>query len=198
MLMPSDAVAQLFDNEFARQGAVSRRGSGGMTTAAADSHPSPPASPGTESEKQPANCGRLEESMRALRADMERIISTYLLQDSAKEINLPDVLRKRILNEVRENNNLHPDLFKGAIENVTTMMRLSSFPNFLKQALLVDPRPPLTKKLTIEQKVNFAGFPHLSVLVFLRLPFLIAATDFVRCHNPFLRITFVCLIMFAI
>ncbi|KAI9099842.1 RGS domain-containing protein [Phlyctochytrium arcticum] len=76
----------------------------------------------------------LKPVLASLREELEDLINLYMTDGSDREINLPQNIRKRVVNEIREKRNYHPDIFKAALENVSTMMRLSSFPNFLKAA----------------------------------------------------------------
>ncbi|KAJ3023241.1 hypothetical protein HKX48_003845 [Thoreauomyces humboldtii] len=79
--------------------------------------------------------------LQMLARRVESIISTYLTPQADMEINLPQTIRKRLLFEVREKNNYHPEIFEDAVDHITTMMRLSSFPNFLRSAFSKDNRP---------------------------------------------------------
>ncbi|KNC99822.1 uncharacterized protein SPPG_05196 [Spizellomyces punctatus DAOM BR117] len=87
----------------------------------------------------------LKPILASLREDLETLIKTYMTEGADKEINLPQSIHRRILVEIRDKHNYHPDLFKGALENVTTMMRLSSFPNFIKAASAAGGEGPVSK-----------------------------------------------------
>ncbi|KAJ3323327.1 hypothetical protein HDU76_013675 [Blyttiomyces sp. JEL0837] len=70
-----------------------------------------------------------------LKAAMDKILKIYFTEGTEKELNIPFQIRSRVVMEVKERRNYHPDVFDAAIENVTTMMRLSSFPNFYRTAV---------------------------------------------------------------
>jgi hypothetical protein len=62
------------------------------------------------------------------------ILDTYFTPGTQKELNVPDKIRKKLVKDVKELGLLHPDVFLDAVDNVCTMMRLSSFPNFYRAA----------------------------------------------------------------
>jgi len=74
-----------------------------------------------------------EAKIAALKDDLDTILTLYLTPGSNKEVNIPDSVRKRIMLEVREKKILHPDVLKPAAEHILALMKLSSFPNFVKQ-----------------------------------------------------------------
>ncbi|KAI8822913.1 RGS domain-containing protein [Fimicolochytrium jonesii] len=69
-----------------------------------------------------------------LKDDIDAIVKTYLLPGSEKEVNLPALMRKKVLAEITEKKNWHPDVFKTPLEHVYTIMKTSTYPNFYKQA----------------------------------------------------------------
>ncbi|KAI8588841.1 hypothetical protein BDZ88DRAFT_175864 [Geranomyces variabilis] len=69
---------------------------------------------------------------------IELILCRYLEHDSEKELNIPESIRKNIVTQIRERGVMHPDVFSPAVEAATSLMRTSSFPNFLKYATAHD------------------------------------------------------------
>ncbi|KAJ3116590.1 hypothetical protein HDU96_009249 [Phlyctochytrium bullatum] len=73
--------------------------------------------------------------LEELQQRLQKILEVYFQTGADKELNIPASVRKRVLAEVKEKKNFHPDVFNAAVDNVCTMMRLSSFPNFYKKAM---------------------------------------------------------------
>ncbi|KAJ3049048.1 hypothetical protein HK097_009959 [Rhizophlyctis rosea] len=65
---------------------------------------------------------------------MEKLITLYLTPGGDREVNLPAVTRKKIVSEVKEKGNYHPDIFATAMEQTYQLMKTSSYPQFYKQA----------------------------------------------------------------
>ncbi|KAI9206432.1 RGS domain-containing protein [Polychytrium aggregatum] len=68
-----------------------------------------------------------------LRDHLERIIIRFLEPGSDREINIPAPMRKKLLYEIQDKQNFHPDIFIPALEETYKMMKTSSFPTFLKR-----------------------------------------------------------------
>jgi len=98
-------------------------GGGGMPA-------TPPLSPGNGAGREDEN--KLRET---LLKEMETMVKTFLTVGAEKEVNLPAAVRKRIVEEVEERKNLHPDVFRSALEQTYLMMKTSSYPSFYKQAV---------------------------------------------------------------
>ncbi|KAI8847942.1 RGS domain-containing protein [Chytridium lagenaria] len=79
-----------------------------------------------------------EQATAAFRAELQKrlnkIVEVYFTNGAEKELNIPSNIRKKLMHEIKERKNFNPEMFAPAIENVCTMMRLSSFPNFYKLA----------------------------------------------------------------
>ncbi|KAJ3113521.1 hypothetical protein HDU96_003303 [Phlyctochytrium bullatum] len=69
-----------------------------------------------------------------LKEEVETILKTFLTEGSAKEVNVPAKIRRKVSQEISERKNYHPDIFRPALEHAYVMMKLSSFPNFVKTA----------------------------------------------------------------
>ncbi|KAI8912225.1 RGS domain-containing protein [Powellomyces hirtus] len=70
-----------------------------------------------------------------LKDEVELIVTLYMIPGSDKEVNLPSSVRKKVLTEVNEKKNYHPDVFKHALEHVYLMMKTSTYPNFYREAV---------------------------------------------------------------
>ncbi|KAI8801125.1 RGS domain-containing protein [Cladochytrium replicatum] len=64
----------------------------------------------------------------------EEILSGFVVEGSVKEINIPSLIRKKLVTEIRDNHNYNPEVFSVALEKVYEMMKTHSFPNFYKKA----------------------------------------------------------------
>lgn len=63
-----------------------------------------------------------EKELAELKDEVEMIITLYMMPGSDKEVNLPAAIRKKVLAEVNEKKNYHPDVFKHALEHVYMMV----------------------------------------------------------------------------
>ncbi|KAI9097355.1 RGS domain-containing protein [Phlyctochytrium arcticum] len=68
-----------------------------------------------------------------LKDEVEFITTLYMTPGSEKEVNLPAAMRKKVLVEINEKKNFHPDVFKNVLEHTYLMMKTSSYPNFYRQ-----------------------------------------------------------------
>ncbi|KAJ3032530.1 hypothetical protein HDV00_007420 [Rhizophlyctis rosea] len=57
-----------------------------------------------------------------LKNEMERMVALYLTPGGDREVNLPATTRKKIVSEVREKGNYHPDIFATAMEQVGVIL----------------------------------------------------------------------------
>ncbi|KAG4093758.1 regulator of G protein signaling superfamily [Neocallimastix lanati (nom. inval.)] len=66
---------------------------------------------------------------------LQDISRSYIETGSPKEINLPQAVRKRLIQNVSDCNNLHPDILSPAMNKAFEMMRMESYPRFLRAIL---------------------------------------------------------------
>ncbi|ORY36428.1 hypothetical protein BCR33DRAFT_476664 [Rhizoclosmatium globosum] len=95
-----------------------------------------------------------------IRDTAREIIARFFTLGGERELNVPSNILKPLLTDVNEKQNVHPDVFKAALDNVLTMLRLSSFPNFYKQAI---EKGPITLKYTLQQVLDDALHPPVSL-----------------------------------
>ncbi|TPX78524.1 hypothetical protein CcCBS67573_g00238 [Chytriomyces confervae] len=88
------------------------------------------------------------------------IVEKFFTPGAERELNIPSHILKPIVANVTEQNNLHPDVFRDALDTILTMVRLSSFPNFYKAAIL---KGPITLKYTITQILEDQLLPPVSL-----------------------------------
>ncbi|KAJ3204012.1 hypothetical protein HDU67_009814 [Dinochytrium kinnereticum] len=74
------------------------------------------------------------QAVAKLKDEVDHIMKTFLTEGSVKEVNVPAKIRKKVGQEVNERKNYHPDVFRPALEHAYVMMKLSTFPNFVKAA----------------------------------------------------------------
>ncbi|KAJ3225201.1 Regulator of G-protein signaling 20 [Chytriomyces hyalinus] len=94
------------------------------------------------------------------KASAYSIIEKFFTPGAERELNIPSHILKPIVTQVTEQNNLHPDVFRDALDTILTMVRLSSFPNFYKAAIL---KGPITLKYTITQILEDQLLPPVSL-----------------------------------
>ncbi|ORY36430.1 hypothetical protein BCR33DRAFT_476399 [Rhizoclosmatium globosum] len=73
-------------------------------------------------------------SLKAVKAKLEDMLKIFFNEESQYDLNVPIRLKKPFFHEINVVKNIHPDVFDGILENVLTMLKLSSFPNFMKEA----------------------------------------------------------------
>ncbi|KAJ3123254.1 hypothetical protein HK100_011679 [Physocladia obscura] len=100
------------------------------------------------------------ELIKKIEFSVEEMIRKYLTVGSTMEVNLPVVLVKPFLHSVKDQHDFRPDIFKGIIANVFQMMKLSSFPNFQKQALT---KGALKLKISLKQVISDELPPPMSL-----------------------------------
>ncbi|KAJ3016229.1 UNVERIFIED_CONTAM: hypothetical protein HDU68_012305 [Siphonaria sp. JEL0065] len=120
--------------------------------------------PGDQLRADPATVEALDDIDKA-RLDKARelatdIIRKYFTSGGERELNVPSNILKPLLLEITQRQNVHPDVFKAALDNVLTMLRLSSFPNFYKQAI---EKGPITLKYTLQQVLDDTLHPPVSL-----------------------------------
>ncbi|KNC99880.1 uncharacterized protein SPPG_05252 [Spizellomyces punctatus DAOM BR117] len=75
-----------------------------------------------------------ERELAALKDEIEMIVTLYMMPGSDKEVNLPAAIRKKVLVDINEKKNYHPDVFKHVLEHTYMMMKTSTYPNFYRHA----------------------------------------------------------------
>ncbi|KAJ3401800.1 hypothetical protein HDV05_000264 [Chytridiales sp. JEL 0842] len=82
------------------------------------------------------NGGEVDEVKKAtLKDELDGIIAKYLTEGSMKEINIPGKVRAKLVKEIDEKRNYHPDIFRSVLEHTYITMKLSSLPNFIKYSI---------------------------------------------------------------
>ncbi|KAJ3409721.1 hypothetical protein HDV05_004295 [Chytridiales sp. JEL 0842] len=87
------------------------------------------------SSQQPKQEERPTKVPESLRQELNQILDTYFTPGTPKELNVPDKIRKKLIADIETDNVLHPEVLRDAVDNVCTMMRLSSFPSFYRAAV---------------------------------------------------------------
>ncbi|KAJ3199538.1 hypothetical protein HDU82_000339, partial [Entophlyctis luteolus] len=100
------------------------------------------------------------ENLEKAKAMLLDIINTYFTAGGERELNIPSNILKSLIKEVKASHNFHPDVAKDALETVLVMLRLSSFPNFCKQAL---EKGPVMLKYTLQQVLDDQLLPPVSL-----------------------------------
>jgi Regulator of G protein signaling domain len=103
-----------------------------------------------------------------VRASAERILYTYLLPGSEREIILPQTIVNEITQEVEENGRDDPEVFDAAKDYVFLAMDRDAFPGFLESKAYGNLVPPsVTMRLIIGLFCLFAAVWTGFVLIFL-------------------------------
>jgi hypothetical protein len=68
-----------------------------------------------------------------VKSSMELIINTYVKSETPREVNLPILIRKPLIQAVQDGHT-HPDILNAAYEHIASMLRLNGFSKFLKNA----------------------------------------------------------------
>ncbi|KAI9218262.1 RGS domain-containing protein [Blastocladiella britannica] len=66
------------------------------------------------------------------KAAVATIVQTYVNPGSPKEVNCPNIVRKKLLEDVQAAGMTDPDVFTAAENKTLELMRLSSFPHFVR------------------------------------------------------------------
>ncbi|KAI9329754.1 RGS domain-containing protein [Obelidium mucronatum] len=90
-----------------------------------------------------------------LKQAIDSIRSKFLSPGSDTELNIPAKIMKPLLAHLDGKKTIHPEIFDAAVDNVLTMMRLSSFPVFCKSASAKGPaRLKATLLAVLEDEVQ--------------------------------------------
>jgi hypothetical protein len=87
----------------------------------------PPSKPAQMSEEE------YTQSLTNVKASIESIMNTYVKSESPREVNLPILIRKPLI-QVIQDGHTHPDILNAAYEHIAHMLRLNGFSKFLKNA----------------------------------------------------------------
>ncbi|KAI9830016.1 MAG: Bud site selection protein, Revert to axial protein 1 [Phylliscum demangeonii] len=103
-----------------------------------------------------------------IRASAEKILYTFLLPGSEREIILPDSITARVTQSIEEHGRDDPEVFDAAKDYVFQAMERDAFPGFLRAKALSNLVPPsMMLRLVIGLVSLFAGFWTAFVLIFL-------------------------------
>ena len=103
-----------------------------------------------------------------IRASAEKILYTYLLPGSEREIVLPDSITARVTSSIEEHSRDDPEVFDAAKDYVFQAMERDAFPGFLRAKALSNLVPPsIMLRLILGLLGMFAGFWTAFVLIFL-------------------------------
>ncbi|KAI9138534.1 hypothetical protein BKA69DRAFT_1091112 [Paraphysoderma sedebokerense] len=82
----------------------------------------------------PANQGDIEYlSMESkIKQECEEIMCEFISAGGKNELTLSTAIKQKISEEISTNKNYHPDIFKPAVQTIHDILKLSSFPQFLK------------------------------------------------------------------
>ncbi|KAJ3161526.1 hypothetical protein HDU88_007331 [Geranomyces variabilis] len=94
-----------------------------------------------------------------LKEEVDKLVAVYMVPGAEKEVNVPATLRKKLMVEVNDKKNYHPDIFKPVEQHVYLMMKTSSYPNFYREAvtylqsknLPMPQKEPATERHTLER-----------------------------------------------
>jgi len=110
-------------------------------------------------------------SRQDIRASAEKILYTYLLPGSEREIILPQGILNAIISAIEEQGRDDPEVFDAAKDYVFQAMERDAFPGFLRSKALGNTVPPsLTARLVIGLLAIFGGFWTAFILIFLDRP----------------------------
>ena len=106
-----------------------------------------------------------------LRASAEKILYTYLLQGSEREIILPTGILNDIVDAIENEHRDDPELFDAAKDYVFQAMERDAFPGFLKWKALGNLVPAsIFVRLVLGLAAMFGGFWAAFACIFLNLP----------------------------
>ena len=122
--------------------------------------------PGTDSASPAHTVARAD-----IRASAEKILYTFLLPGSEREIVLPDSIIARITRSIEEEGRDDPEVFDAAKDYVFQAMERDAFPGFLRTKALGNLVPPsMMLRLILGLLSMFGGFWAAFVLIFLNYP----------------------------
>ncbi|KAI9364998.1 hypothetical protein DFJ73DRAFT_357142 [Zopfochytrium polystomum] len=67
-----------------------------------------------------------------LTSALDSILATFFTSDGEKELNVPAKIASHVVQAIWRDQDFRPAVFDAAVENVCTMLRLSSFPSFCR------------------------------------------------------------------
>lgn len=103
-----------------------------------------------------------------VRASAEKILYTYLLPGSEREIILPQSILNDVIHEIEENGRDDPEVFDAAKDYVFQAMERDAFPGFLETKALGNLVPPsMMMRLVLGLVSLFAGLWVGFVLIFM-------------------------------
>ncbi|KAI9850554.1 MAG: Bud site selection protein, Revert to axial protein 1 [Thelocarpon superellum] len=103
-----------------------------------------------------------------IRASAEKILYTFLLPGSEREIVLPDSITARITRAIEDEGRDDPEVFDSAKDYVFQAMERDAFPGFLRTKALGNLVPPsMMLRLILGLLSMFGGFWAAFVLIFL-------------------------------
>lgn len=106
-----------------------------------------------------------------IRASAEKILYTFLLPGSEREIILPDSITARVTSSIEEMGRDDPEVFDAAKDYVFQAMERDAFPGFLRAKALSNLVPPsIMLRLIFGLLCMFGGFWTAFVLIFLDYP----------------------------
>ncbi|KAJ3158832.1 hypothetical protein HDU86_002519 [Geranomyces michiganensis] len=91
-----------------------------------------------------------------LKDEVDKLVALYVVPGADKEINIPATMRKKLMVEINDKKNYHPDIFKPVEQHVYLMMKTSSYPNFYREAVAYLqsknlPMPKIEREATTER-----------------------------------------------
>lgn len=106
-----------------------------------------------------------------LRASAEKILYTYLLPGSEREIILPQGILNEVINSIEEDGRDDPEVFDAAKDYTFQAMERDAFPGFLRSKALGNLVPPsLLARLVLGLVAMFGGFWAGFACIFLDKP----------------------------
>ena len=127
-------------------------------------------------------------SRSELRASAQKILYTYLLPGSEREIILPQGILNSITEAIEQHNRDDPEVFDAAKDYVFQAMERDAFPGFLRSKALGNIVPPsMMLRLIVGLLSMFGGFWAAFVLIFMdedRLTRLWVCTSSCPCPCP--------------
>lgn len=90
-----------------------------------------------------------------LKNKFEIILQTFILSDSAQEINIPYEIRHQLLTSYQSQQSYHPDLLDPACNAVIELLRISAFIPFATDPARLKKRSGLLKRITTSLKIRY-------------------------------------------
>ncbi|KAI9138185.1 hypothetical protein BKA69DRAFT_817494 [Paraphysoderma sedebokerense] len=73
-------------------------------------------------------------ALHKIHTEANRIVSEFFTAGARKELNIAFSIKRSIMEEITIKNNYHPSVFQRAMDKTFELMRLSSFPHFVRYA----------------------------------------------------------------